>query len=159
MENYLCKEQYVFKKESRFLRGFISHSDSCNEFMCGEAWVEIVFDDSGRYFAVNLKDIEVPRQILRKGFGTDIMRNIFNTVYEIKKTFSINETIRICGWLSLSDKEKGNWRRAVPFYEKIGRISGIAVQFLIRDSKEVVNTKEEFFSKVGDSEAEVFFYI
>ena len=47
----------------------------------------------------------------------------------------------------------------MPFYEKIGRISCIAVQFLIRDSKEVVNTKEEFFSKVGDSEAEVFFYI
>lgn len=92
--------------------------------------------------------LQVPSGIDNQGIGKMLMFSVFNILKEFKEYYKIEKRITVGGWLSIADKQNGNWNKSVPLYEKIGRLANVESYFTIGDDKKRY-TAEEFLDKAN----------
>lgn len=141
---YFVKESFVDKGYR--VDGEIRCGIHDNEFRYGSVEVYIDFEKFKTNHHAGFGELYVPSEICNHGIGKTLMLQMIETIRVYKKYYSIEETIEVCGWLSTSDKQNGNWNKSVPLYEKVGKIDKIECYFSVGDDEQHY-TAEEFLEK------------
>lgn len=63
------------------------------------------------------------------------MLSVFNVLKEFKEYYKVEKQITFGGWLSTADKQKGNWKKSIPLYEKVGKLTNVESYFNSVDYK------------------------
>lgn len=144
------KDKY-FVKESYIDRGYrVDGEIHCgiqeNNYRFGSVDVHIDFEKLITNHHAGFGELFVPTEIENQGVGKVLMFSVIETIRAYKEYYSIEDTIEVSGWLSASDKQNDNWKKSVPFYEKIGRLNSVDCFFSIGDDEQHY-TADEFLIK------------
>ena len=155
-DGFRIKESFKINT-SEYISGIIKCSLSDNEYYAGD--VEVYFDVNKvkkehragfGYLEVNTKD-------QRQGIGTMLMLQVIEVIKTLKNFYMINNPITVSGWLSTTDKENGNWKKAIPLYASVGRMINTECYFIIKNDKNRYSA-EEFLEK-ANTDGFVYFVV
>jgi GNAT superfamily N-acetyltransferase len=157
-DGYSYQEEYEYYELQRYIKCNI-HGSLKDERLGGSVEVYIRIDNLTREHTSGFGYLEVILDRWNKGIGTALMKDVFSVIKELKEYFNVHDTVRLTGWLFITDKINGNWSRSVPFYEKVGIKTGTKTEFKIKNTGRIIERADEFLREVGDSEGTVIYHI
>lgn len=79
-------------------------------------------------------ELQVPRCIQNRGIGSMLMKKVFEIARQYILYVHEIETVFMSGWLSSSDYQNGNWKKSLPFYQKVANENNVSIVFKGKDS-------------------------
>lgn len=160
-KEYLFREKLKYKDTLQIIYLDIECqlADSDYTLFHGSVDLRIEVDRFKNEHKENFNSLYVNPKITSNGIGTQLMLEAFNVIRLLKEYYHINETITFNGWLSISDRDNGNWRRSVPFYYHVGELAQVNHYFLVCNNDCHINSVEEFFDAVGDTDGTIVYEI
>lgn len=137
-----------FEKKGDCIEGELRCWKKDNQFCYGSVEIYFNIEKFQKELHAGFGYLEVPLRIANQGIGKTLMLHVIKVIKKFKEYYSISETVTLTGWLSRADKENGNWNKAVPLYEKIGKLAEVECYFTIKDDDQYY-TAAEFLEKAN----------